>query len=534
MLLCVGLSFAQPSNFIKIPKPTYAPGGYDTLGQKAATLISTENTGIIEKEINPEKYILGPNDVMTISVLLSMPLFFDVVVSPDGRILIQGVGVVEVKGKTFAQAEVLVTKAIQRIYKSAEIAVTLKKLKIFKVSLIGAVRKPTVVSASSSDRVSEVIDRAGGLLFNASSRKIVIQRENGETIPVDLLRYFTLGRDEDNPNVHGGDKIFIPFLNDIESILVQGDIKQPGLYEFIEGDSLFSMMSFAQGLSPQTKIDSVEIVRFDERGEKTISLFVNVNDFTKKINSPANIPLKIGDKIYIRAKNDVLTKREVALDGGVRYPGRYAINNESDRLSDIILRAGGYTEDASPESGMLIRRKDIIYYDKEIERLSKLEPSQMTDREARYYRTKVTENLGLVSIDFSKIFKDKSNENNPLLFHLDSIYIPQARNYINVIGRVNQPGRVVFQNKLQFQDYITKAGGLGYNADEDEIFIQKSTGEQHKAKELNYKLEPGDSIFVPEKPDVKAFEVFSKALTITSQLATIVGVVLSVVIASSK
>lgn len=525
--------FSQPSNFIKLPKPIYAPGGYDTVGQKVSTQIATENLGIIEKEIDPQTYIVGPNDVLSISILQSVPLLFDAIVSPDGRVLIQGIGAVSVRGQTFAEAEKTILSAIQRVYKSEAIAVTLKKLKLFKVSVIGAVRKPTIVSASSMDRVSEVIERAGGLMFNASTRKIVIQRENGSQLKVDLLKYFTLGDDLDNPYVHGGDKIFIPFLNEIESILIQGDVRQQGLYEYLDKDSLFLMLKFAQGTSPQSMIDSVEVVRFDERGEKTISLFINANDFLLNKPSNSNIPLKIGDKIYVRMKSDVLTTREVAIDGGVKHPGRYAINNETDRLSDVILRAGGYTEDASPEAGLLIRRKDI-YFDREIERLSKLEPMQMTEREARYYRTKVNENLGLVSIDFTKIFQDKSNQNNPILYHLDSIFIPKARRYINVIGRVNQPGRIVYELKLQYTDYIRKAGGLGYNADEDEIFVQKPNGEQHKAKDLNYQLEPGDLILVPDKPDVKTFDIFMKALTITSQLATIVGVVLSVVIASSK
>ncbi|MBL7998544.1 MAG: hypothetical protein JNL32_07910, partial [Candidatus Kapabacteria bacterium] len=61
---------AQPSNFIKLPKPTFSPGGYDTVGLKQSMSIADESAGVIDRPVNPSKYRVGPNDVFTINIMM--------------------------------------------------------------------------------------------------------------------------------------------------------------------------------------------------------------------------------------------------------------------------------------------------------------------------------------------------------------------------------------------------------------------------------------------------------------------------------
>jgi hypothetical protein len=80
-------------------------------------------------------------------------------------------------------------------------------------------------------------------------------------------------------------------------------------------------------------------------------------------------------------------------------------------------------------------------------------------------------------------------------------------------------------------DYIIKAGGFGYRADESETFIAKSKGEIFLAKDMKYELEPGDVILVPPKKELSFAEIFTQAITTFAQLATIAGVVFSIILA---
>jgi hypothetical protein len=166
-----------------------------------------------------------------------------------------------------------------------------------------------------------------------------------------------------------------------------------------------------------------------------------------------------------------------------------------------------------------------------MDRLSKMKPENMNEYETRYYRTKTSENMGLVSVDFEKIFSSSSADANPLLVNMDSVYVPRSTNYVTLIGRVIKPGRVPFRTSSTYLDYIKSAGGFGLRADEEEVLIQKVSGELHRAIDYSARMDPGDNILVPERSDIKFVDIFKTALSITAQLATIVGVVLGVVFA---
>lgn len=525
---CLCLLHAQPANFIRLPKLNLAPNGYDTVGHKNALRIAEETQNVVEKAVDPATYRIGPNDVLTVAVIGPQPMSFDINVSPDLKVLVPAVPAIDVRGCTLLGAQKKISDAVKQVYRTQTVDVLLKKIKLFKVAVYGAVRKPIVVSASSSDRVSEVIDRAGGLMYNASTRRISIQREGNVSIPVDLLRYFTSGDESANPYVYCGDKIDIPYLTDEEYVSVMGSVKQEGKYEFLEGDSLFSYLSFAQGVTVTGMTDSIEVSRYEETGLRTFSVIVDAR------TGQGNIPIKLGDKIYVRERTGVYKKHEVAIAGGVAHPGSYSINPKTDRLSDLIVRAGGYTDDAQPETGLLFRRKDFTWYDRELDRLSKVKPENMNEYETRYYRTKSAENMGLVSVDFEKIFTSNDQVVNPLLVNMDSVYVPRSTNYVTIIGRVVKPGRVPYRSSSSYLDYIRSAGGFGLRADEEEVLIQKVSGELHRAIEYTSKMDPGDNLLVPERSDVRFVDVFTKVLAITAQFATIVGVVLGVVFAYRK
>ncbi len=519
---------AQPNSIIRLPKMNFGPNGYDTVGVKNAVKLAEETQGIVEKAVDPDEYILGPGDFLLVNINGAQPLSFDIPVTPDGRVLVPAVPAVDVRNTTLADAQVKIIESVKSVYRGQVVDVSLRKLKTFKVSLLGAVRKPMVVSAGGTDRVSEVIDRAGGMLSTASLRRIHIDREGGQRIPVDILRYFSTGEERFNPYVLGGDKITVPYIIDEDCIYVEGSVYQPGPYEFVAGDSLLDMISYAHGMTSMALPDSVEISHYEESGMRMVRNVVSLRE------RGGNVAMHFGDRVYVRQRTGAYDRIEIAIDGGVAHPGRYAITPKVDRLADIIQRAGGYTDDAQPETGLLYRRKDFTWWDKELDRLSKMKMENMNDNEMRYYRTKSSENMGLVSVDFQKIMTSGDPNDNPILVDKDSIYIPKSTNYVNLIGRVIKPGRVPYDKKLGYMDYIKRAGGFGLHADEDEVLIQKGSGELHRASDYLYKMDPGDNILVPERSDVRFIDVFTKALAITAQLATIVGVVLGVVFAYKK
>ncbi len=522
---------AQP-NTVKLPKMQFnRPGEYDTVGYKMATELAKETTGLLDKEINPSEYYVGPGDVFHLFADIPGARIEDVQMSPDGKLVIQGIGAISVRGMTLTQAEQAVAVAIRRIFKVNTVSLALKKVRSFKATVVGAIRKPGVIPASATDRVSEIIDRAGGMMFNASLRHIVIRRDSSPPIAVDLMRYLS-GDLAFNPTLRGGDVVYVPVASEKGNIEVAGEVGEPGKFEFRQGDSLFTVLRFAQGLLVSSYLDSIEIVRFTGRGNEIEHLYVSLPsaniDSTASTNN-ANIPLEIGDRIYVRAKPNWLKQRTVAITGEVRYPGRYAIYQDSTRLSEIIQRAGGMLETASLESIQMVRRRDMYEGDRELSRLYNTPITEMTESEMRYFNARSRENPGIMSVDFRKLIEKNDLQNDIVVADQDSISVPVKKNYINVLGEVVNPGRILYHPEYTYLDYITLAGGFGYRSDPGETLIIKPRGEQALAENTNLSIEPGDNILVPEQSEVKFIDIFTRALTIATQLITIAGIVYTIV-----
>lgn len=506
----------------------------DTLAYQTGQRIIKETEGLVEKEIDPEKYFLGPQDKLTISVVSTRPREIEVEVSPEGKISIPEVGVVDVKGLNLASAQKIIIDKVKSILKATEVNVLLKSIRKFKVSISGAVQKSAVVAATSTDRVSEIIDKAGGFKENASLRNILLYRNDGrEIIKVDLFRFFFLNDRNANPFVTGGDHIIVPFVSENEYIEAQGEVVRPGKFEYRPGDSLSTLLRFAQGFTQLAQLDSVEFVR--QSGNKFYErVILDLRLWKELINIPnaelpGDFPLELGDRVFIRKIPKWEKPKTVVIEGEVVYPGRYAIDENTFRISDLLQKCGGFTKDADIEKVRFIRQALLNVVDPEMERLSRIPPSEMSKNEYRYFLSRVNERKGLMSVSFKRILENPQSDDNILLQDLDSIFVPKKNEFVNIQGRVNNPGLVAYKPSYNYLDYIQLAGGFGFRADEEATLVVKSKGEQFRARDFNYQIEPGDNILVPPKEELTFFEVFTTALTITTQILTIAGVVLAIV-----
>lgn len=541
LLFCLSLSYSGFSQKPPTEEPllNYIITGIkgktvDTLAYQTGQRIIKETEGLVEKEIDPEKYILGPQDKLTISIIATRPREIEVEVSPEGKIAIPEVGVVDVKGLNLAQAQKIIIEKVKSILKASEVNVLLKSIRKFKVSISGAVQKSAIVSATSTDRVSEIIDKAGGFKENASLRNIILYRNDGkEIIKVDLMRFFFLNDRDANPYVTGGDHILVPFVSENEYIEAQGEVVRPGKFEYRPGDSLSTLIRFAQGFTQLALLDSVEFVRQlgNQNYERKI---LDLSDWKNQISSPNvnlsnDFPLELGDRVFVRKIPQWEKPKTVVIEGEVTYPGKYAIDENTFRISDLIQKCGGFTNDADIEKIRFVRQALLNVVDPEMERLSRIPPSEMSKNEYRYFLSRVNERKGLMSVNFSRVLENPNSDDNILLQDLDSIFVPKKNEFVNIQGRVNNPGLVAYKPGYNYLDYIQLAGGFGFRADEDATLVVKSKGEQFRARDFNYKIEPGDNILVPPKEELTFFEVFTTALTITTQILTIAGVVLAIV-----
>ena len=129
--------------------------------------------------------MLGPGDLLEISVWKDEALSRQVLVPPDGVISFPLVGDIQVKDLTVPGLRDLVRKRLAEYVPDAPVTVMLLQVNSLKAYVIGKVNKPGQFPINLDTTVMQILAMAGGLNPFASSSKILILRnENGKTVKI--------------------------------------------------------------------------------------------------------------------------------------------------------------------------------------------------------------------------------------------------------------------------------------------------------------------------------------------------------------
>jgi protein involved in polysaccharide export with SLBB domain len=229
-------------------------------------------------------------------------------------------------------------------------------------------------------------------------------------------------------------------------------------------------------------------------------------------------------------------QRSVAITGQVRYPGRYSLKSKTDRLSDLLARAGGLTSEAYPEGVRFYRSYTGG-------RPTGGDPLSPVLAEPRPYltaggrdsvRRSVTERVG---IDLSKVMDDPSFRDNVVLVGGDSIYIPEFDPVIMVRGSVNSPGPVAYEPGRNLDWYVDRAGGYTQTGDHGHAYVTQPNGEREGVKRKAIfsdrvpRPRPGAVIYVPAKI---IQDSPSTLPTVLATFAQVLGVLTTIVVVATR
>ncbi|MCD6170708.1 MAG: SLBB domain-containing protein [Candidatus Latescibacteria bacterium] len=491
-----------------------------------------EEKTAFDKEIDPAEYTIGPGDEFTIYLWGQLDTPQILAVNPEGKLLVPYVGPIAVCGMTLAGAKERIVQRVKERYPNVDVSVELSNLRKFRLFVAGRVGAPGSYTAFATDRAFDVIERAKGLASGASRRNIRIYRRDGEVLTVDLERFLRLGDLKANPHVKMGDVLYIPFRR--ESVAILGPVNAPGEYEFKPGEGLKELLELAGGLRSDAQLTGVEVIRFEEDGKTRKCITIDLRQILgAKENPGEQFPLQPDDQIFIRPIPQWHLKRLVRIDGEVKYPGLYVIEEGKTTLSQIIEKAGGFTKDALLDKAEVVRWEASRTPDPEFERLKAMAAVQgglqeMTPQEYEYFKVKSRERRGTMSVDFRKLFVEGDLSEDIVLKHGDFIRIPRKWETVTVSGQVKRPGLLPYEAGKGPGFYIEQAGGYSWNANKRGTRVIKGkTGLWLKPEKIEH-LEPGDAIFVPENPRRDWWQLARDTSTILGQLATFIIVARSV------
>jgi polysaccharide biosynthesis/export protein len=500
----------------------------------------------LEEAVSGMGYRLGPGDILEINIWSPQPITHQLSVTLEGKLLIPYVGELNVNHLLLADAKDLIRRELLKNYRNVDISITLIRLRKFQIHVLGQVKTPGAYLATAVDRVSTVITRAHGFQENADQRRIMIVNGDSLRTTADLYAFLRRGMGDRNPFVSDGDRVFVTFAKDFVSVL--GEVNAPGRLQFLDGDRLSDELLLAGGFTNDSFFDTLEVARYVPGQKDPVRFFVvdggdilpahaedarlvpaTLGRFTPpppavplgKTPSYLDFNLQPDDVVFVRQRPEARLRRFVEVQGEVKYPGNYPIDEGQTRLSDLIDWAGGLTVDASLLEAKLVRRTDINLEDPEFERLKKMSISDMKEEEYRYFKMKSRQLPGQMVVNFDLALNHDSQRDNVLLQRGDLIIIPTRKDFVTLLGMARHPGNVAYRPGLNAKGYIHAGGGFADRAAKgDTRVIKAGTGEWERLDQAG-SLSPGDVIFIPEKKPKDFWRLFRETLTVAAQLAAI-------------
>ncbi|MFQ6112869.1 MAG: SLBB domain-containing protein, partial [bacterium] len=303
-----------------------------------------------------------------------------------------------------------------------------------KVSVMGEVKRPSIfeLKPGGNERITDVIELAGGFTEYAFKDKIEISRlrSNGhrELLYVNY-REIADGDTAQNILLKNEDKVHVySKLEQIHErkVSIFGEVRRPGTYLLENNMRLSDLILKAGSLTRKAYTLEAEVAKIDP-GKPTRFLKVNLDKINSGSNGQADILLEEDDQVFIRQIPEWEVGLTVEVQGEVEFPGKYSIVKDSTHLSEILQKAGGFTEDAFIQEAYVLRPSTRIKFDKEFERLKGMRRDEMTDLEYQYLVMRQNSaDVFQVVVNFEKLVYQNDRREDIILEDGDIIVIPRA------------------------------------------------------------------------------------------------------------
>jgi polysaccharide biosynthesis/export protein len=228
-------------------------------------------------------YLLGPGDLLKITVFKNADLSLDVRVSDAGSIGYPLIGAVPVSGLTLDAAERKIAKMLQDggFVVNPQISILLTQGFNDLVSVIGEVNKSGRYSTEQSGgHLSGMLASAGGILPAGSEVVTVIGERNGKPFrrEVDIVKMASSGNAGDDIELFGGDTVFV---RKQPLFYIYGQVQKPDQYPLQSGMTVMQALATGGGVTGKGTQRGIVRHRRDATGkvkEESVSLDDDVQD----------------------------------------------------------------------------------------------------------------------------------------------------------------------------------------------------------------------------------------------------------------
>lgn len=250
-------------------------------------------TGIVlhGQPAQPTNYVVGPQDILTITSFDQEDLSGKYPVDSDGTFTFPLIGRVKAGGLTLRELEAELKRMLKDgFFKDPQLSVGVETYKSQKIHIVGEVRNPGTYPLTGDMSLIEAVARAGSTLPSASGEALIVRAKVGQETSAPVLpngdddtgvttvdlKELQSGALSQNVALRDGDTIFVPRA---ESVYVFGQVKNPGAYPIQRGTTVLQALSLAGGVTERGATGRIKIVRI-EKG-KTVEVRVKLTDIVR-------------------------------------------------------------------------------------------------------------------------------------------------------------------------------------------------------------------------------------------------------------
>ncbi|MGZ6109206.1 MAG: SLBB domain-containing protein, partial [Gemmatimonadaceae bacterium] len=396
-----------------------------------------------------------------------------------------------------------------------------------RIYVRGDVWSPGSVGLAPGMKVSDALRLAGGVRPDVYLGQVLIARTQPDSSRQELraaLRDTTGAVINDLP-LQEDDEIRVFSTSEfrpIRYVAINGAVRKSGQFPYREGMTMRDLVLLAGGLDQSAYLNEAEIARLpvNRANGVTATTFRTPLDSSYifergpdgKYLGPPGLPASSGpnpevtvqpyDNILILRQPNWELQRTAVVAGEVKYPGRYSLKTKTEKITDIIERAGGLTPDAYANG-------------------------------VTFYRTR--NGVGRIGIELPDVLRNPRSLDNLPLQDGDSLYIPRYNAVVNVQGAVNSPVAVTYSPGKSIEYYVRAAGGPTRKADVKRAYVTQPNGKV-EARDNRFLLPDGipkplagSSVFVPERDpgDLGAAAIIANIGVVSQVLAGLATLIIA-------
>ncbi len=416
------------------------------------------------------------------------------------------------------------------------------------VRIKGNVNQPGTYEWRPGMRVADLIKQAQGPSDHTFFDYALLERREGpdrrmKPVPINLGEALSNQLGVDDPALRPEDSVTVysqSELAQIPTVAVIGQVRKPGSYPLIPGMTARELVYTAGGLLDNASRDRAELTR-TEIANGSVARYTHMDLDLRQVldgSQTTDVALKPGDELLVQQASNWHAPWHVLLEGQVNRPGPYPIR-EGERLAAVLKACGGFRPSAYPRAAVFIRKSVQKMQQEQLEqartrlqhelvRLA-LMPHQagqadttantLTSIREVLNQAETTQSTGRVVVKITSLDTLEHSPENIVLENEDRLVIPVQPAAVQVLGQVYNPNAIVYQPSLRVRDYLQRAGGPTDAGDGDHMYVIKADGsvltddgvKQNEKNKLfpilpsiggglaEQHLEPGDTVYVPEK-----------------------------------